>query len=81
MSVAIFVTKIEMVDAKTASVVVVIDCDIGRLELDMSAQSAESDTVHILRQIQERLERFGRELAEATRPQHRLRLSTPPQLK
>jgi len=52
MSVALYVTKIEMVDAKTANVSVVIDCDLGRLQLNMAAESTRgADPGDIIDQV------------------------------
>jgi hypothetical protein len=81
MSVAIYVTKIEIADPKRAAVSVVIDCDLGQLQLDLGMEPMDGDTNEILNATRKRLERFGQELLNATRPQYPLRLSKPPQSK
>jgi len=52
MTVALYVTKIEMVDPKTTAVSVVIDCDLGRLQLDVAAESTVGDPNGILNRVQ-----------------------------
>ena len=74
MSVAVYVTKIEMVDPKKAAVSVVIDSDLGRLQLDLAADASDRPN-DILEQVRERLARFGNELLNSS---NSLRLSVPP---
>ena len=74
MSVAVYVTKIEMVDPKKAAVSVVIDSDLGRLQLDLSAEASDRPNA-ILEQVRERLTRFGNELLHSAASLH---LSVPP---
>jgi hypothetical protein len=79
MSVALYVTKIEMVDAKTANVSVVIDCDLGRLQLNMTAEFTRgADPGDIIDQVRSRLARFGNELLNSASS---ICLSIPPQSK
>jgi hypothetical protein len=82
MSISIYVTEIKIVDPKTATVSMVIDSsDLGRLQFDVAAEPGDGDSAKILHHVRSRLEQFGRELADVSRPQHQLRISVPPQLK
>ena len=78
MTVAVYVTKIEMVDPKTATVSVVIDSDLGRLQLNLLAAPSNSQPNVILDQVRSQLARFGNELLNQSQS---LRFSIPPQLK
>jgi hypothetical protein len=78
MTVAVYVTKIEMVDPKTATVSVVIDSDPGRLQLNLLAAPSNSQPNVILDQVRSQLARFGNELLNQSQS---LRFSIPPQLK
>jgi hypothetical protein len=77
MTVAIYVTKIEIPDPERAVVSLVIDCDLGQLQLELGTEPLDGDTREILNATRKRLERFGQELLDvtATNP---LRLRKPP---
>jgi len=81
MTVALYVTKIETIGPEKALVSVVIDCDLGRLGLDIPADSPRGDPARVLESVKEKLVRFGYELTDAAKPIEALRLSVPPQLK
>jgi hypothetical protein len=77
MTVSIHVTKIEIVDPKITTISVIIDSpDLGRLSVDIAAETEDGDPTKALHQVRSKLQRFGRELAEVTT--HQLRLSVPP---
>jgi hypothetical protein len=79
MTVALYVTKIEMTDRKGAVVSVVIDSDlIGRLQLDVLADPTDGNPSEILQRVRERLMKFGNELLNAAGKPNSFLVSLPP---
>lgn len=81
MTVTLYATKIETVDSKTVLVSVVIDSDLGRLALDISAETADGNPSNILQRVRQRLARFGNELLNSAGQPDAFRLSIPLQSK
>jgi hypothetical protein len=81
MTITLYATKIEPIDLETTVVSVVIDSDLGRLVLDVAAETADGNPGTILQQVRERLARFGNELLNSAGKSNALRLSMPPQSK
>jgi hypothetical protein len=67
--------KIEMVEPNRAAVTVVIDRDLGRLELDVAAEASTKGPSAIIDHVREKLARFGNELLNSA---HSLSLALPP---
>jgi hypothetical protein len=76
MSVSVCVTKVEMADPNTALVSVIINCDLGQLNIDVSVDASEGNAQAAVDQARDKLRRFGNELMNAigTRP---LRMAIP----